>query len=70
MNDTQETILTELIREGHKARISTTGWLLVSGRRTTWQEGYWVAFLGWKPGANPPRITRTYYAGTSPTAAA
>jgi hypothetical protein len=70
MTDTQETILVELIREGYKARISTTGWLLVSGRRTTWQEGYWIAFLGWKPGTNPPRIVRTYWAGDSTAEAA
>jgi hypothetical protein len=58
MTYAQETILTELIAEGFKARISTTGWLLVSGLRTTWQEGYWMAFLGWKRGTNPPKIVR------------
>ena len=54
----QETILAELIKEGYKARLSTTGWLLVSGLRTTWQEGFWIAFLGWNPKGNIPKITK------------
>lgn len=58
MTYAQETILTELIAEGYKARISTTGWLLVSGMRTTWKEGFDMAFLGWKRGMSPPKITK------------
>lgn len=59
---TKEDIVCELTADGYKARISSTGWLLVSGLRTTWQEGFWMAFLGWKKGMNPPRIERTFYA--------
>jgi hypothetical protein len=55
----QKEILAELKAEGIPARISTTGWLLVSGMRTYWQEAYWMAFLGWKKGMNPPKIMRT-----------
>lgn len=54
----QETILAELIKEGYKARISTTGWLLISGLRTIWQEGFWIGFLGWKRGQNIPKIQK------------
>jgi hypothetical protein len=58
----QEEIVTELVKDGYKARISTTGWLLVSGRRTSWSDGYNMAFLGWQKGMNPPKIERTFYA--------
>lgn len=57
----QKAILEELKSEGIPARISTTGWLLVSGKRTYWQEAYWMAFLGWKKGMNPPKNNRTLY---------
>lgn len=63
MTDAQkEDIVVQLVADGYKARISTTGWLLVSGRRTTWKEGWWMAMLGWKKGTPPPKIVRTYYA--------
>ena len=55
----QQTILDELKAEGIPARISTTGWLLVSGKRTDWKEAYWMAFLGWKRGTPAPKIVRT-----------
>lgn len=58
----KEDIVAELIADGYKARISTTGWLLVSGKRVLWEEGYWMAYLGWKLGSRPPRIERTFYA--------
>jgi hypothetical protein len=59
MTPGQQAILDELTAEDIPWRISTTGWLLVSGKRTYWQEAYWIAFLGWKRGWNPPRIVRT-----------
>jgi hypothetical protein len=59
MTHTHQAILDQLTAEGIPWRISTTGWLLVSGKRTYWQEAYWIAFLGWKHGWNPPRIKRT-----------
>lgn len=52
--DTQkEEIIVQLIADGHKARLSTTGWLLVSGRRTDWREGWNLAFLGTPIGKTP-----------------
>lgn len=58
MTYSQETILAELIKEGYKARISTTGWLLVSGLRTDWKEAFNMAFLGWKREWNQPKIVK------------
>lgn len=58
----QQAILDELKAEGIPARISTTGWLLVSGKRTDWQEAYWMALLGWKRGTPAPKIIRTFAA--------
>jgi len=49
----KEEIVAELVSEGHVARISTTGWLLVSGRRTEWREGWNLAFLGTPIGKTP-----------------
>ena len=57
---TKESVVVELIREGYKAKISTTGWLLISGRRVEWKEGWNLAFLG-TPIGKKPRIVRTFY---------
>lgn len=59
LNSTLTAIYTELIAEGFKVFVNRYG-LKVSGKRTSWQEGYWMAFLGWKKGQNPPKIIRTY----------
>ena len=61
MTHGQRAILDQLKAEGIPARISTTGWLLVSGRRTDWREAYWIGFLGWKRGTPAPKIVRTFY---------
>ena len=49
----KEEIIVQLIADGYKARLSTTGWLLVSGRRTDWREGWNLAFLGTPIGKTP-----------------
>jgi hypothetical protein len=51
-------ILDELKANGIPFYINRYG-LKVSGRRTTWQEAYWIAFLGWKRGMGTPKIVRT-----------
>ena len=59
LTSSQQVILDQLKADGIPARISTTGWLLVSGRRTEWLEAFWMAFLGWKRGTPAPKIIRT-----------
>ncbi len=53
----RELILNELKACGFKAQINRYS-LKVSGRRTTWKEAYWIAFLGWKHGIGEPKLIR------------
>ena len=55
MTPAQRAILDELTAEGINWHINRYG-LKVRGKRTDWQEAFWIAFLGWKRGWNPPRI--------------
>lgn len=61
MTHQQENIITQLVADGFKARLSTTGWLLISGRRVEWKDGWNLAFLG-TPIGKKPKIVRTFYA--------
>lgn len=52
-----EAIYRELVAEGHKVNVNRYG-LQISGRRVSWQTGYWLAFLG-TPIGKTPKIIRT-----------
>jgi hypothetical protein len=58
MTPTRQAILDELTADGINWHINRYG-LNVRGKRTSWQEAWWIALLGWKHGWNPPRIERT-----------
>jgi hypothetical protein len=59
-DNNKQIILDELKAQGINWHINRYG-LKVRGKRTTWQEAYWIAFLGWKKGMAIPKIVKTYY---------
>lgn len=58
LTDAQADIYNELKKEGHKVFVNRYG-LKVSGRRTSWKDGFNLAFLGCPIGKHP-KIVRTY----------
>lgn len=57
LNDWCSTVYDQLVADGHKISVNRYG-LHVSGRRTSWRQGYWLAFLG-TPIGKTPKIVRT-----------
>lgn len=54
----QARIFSRLKQNGHNTTFERH--LAINGKKISWLEGYWVAFLEWSPGNSIPQLPRKF----------